>query len=194
MKKVKVFSVLLVSMLLLAVCGVGTAGRKPAEKKADIITVRKLDEQVVLYTIYRGDYAQFGPAIANLFSRAIKEGIMPQGPVVIAYLNNPKLVSREHWLSEIRIPVGKQALEKAGKLGAMTDVKKLPALEAAVAVKPIGVADPGPIHDAIGIWMLQNGYMGVDGPIEKCFPKSTDFEYSQMKSEIMVPVMKVDLK
>jgi hypothetical protein len=77
MKKVKVYSVLLVSMMLLVVCGMGIAGRKPAEKKADIITVRKLEEQVVLYTIYRGDYAQFGPAIAKLFGMAIQEGIMP---------------------------------------------------------------------------------------------------------------------
>lgn len=189
MKKVKVYSVLLVGMMLLVVCGMGIAAKK-SETKVEV-SVRTVEEQVVLYTIYRGDYAQIGPAIGKLYGLAMQNGIMPQRPLVLAYLNSPKLVSSKHWLTEIRIPVAKSALEKAGTLGEWTDVKKLPSLETAVAVKPIGMADPGPIYEAIGVWVQTNGYIRIDGPIEKCFSQGPVTDYAQMKSEIMIPVMKV---
>lgn len=193
MKKVKVCSALSLVLLLVVVCGIGIAEKKP-EDKTVAITIRNVKEQVVLYTIYRGDYAKIGPAIGKLFGLMGQQRMVPQGRLMMAYLNNPKRVSREHWLTEIRIPVAKNALEKAGTLGKYTDVKTLPAMDVAVAIKPVGMAEPAPIYTAIGSWIPQNGYMACDGPIETCFAQGPIADYSQAKSEIMIPVMKAKSK
>ncbi|MHC4444507.1 MAG: hypothetical protein ACYTF1_24105 [Planctomycetota bacterium] len=192
MKKTKIW----VLLLLLVVFMVGiaaeiyakTATTKPA------VHIRKVDEQVVLYTIYRGSYHQMSRAIGELYALAGRKGIIPRGPMTYAYLNNPKYVSSQHLLTEIRIPVGKEALKSAGTLGKMTDVKKLPARQVAVAVKPQGLADPSPIYAQLYAWTYQNGYMAIGGCCEKFLSHSMQGNYAQMKSEIMVPVIKIDIK
>ena len=110
-------NICIISMLV-AVFVVGIAAdiyAKSATKPA--VTIRKVNEQVVLYTIYRGSYDQMGKAIGELYALAGQKGIMPRGPMTYAYLNNPKYVARQHLLTEIRIPVGKEALKSAGTLG-----------------------------------------------------------------------------
>jgi len=166
---------------------------KPAQTPtapAPEVSVVKVPAQVVLYTIYRGDYAQVGPAIGKLFALAGQKGLMPRGPAAMTYLNNPQLVSKEHWLTEIRIPVGEEALSQAGKLGEMTDVKRLPALEAARVTKAAGVADPAPLYEALDTWVSRNGYLGIDGPMEICEGGATGQSYAQMQCQILLPVKK----
>ncbi len=158
------------------------------------ITVRKVNKQVVLYTIYRGHYEKIGPPISNLITEAIQQGIYPQGPVELAYLNNPNLISKEHWLTEIRIPVGIDALELAGKLGTMTDVKELPAMKVVVAPKPAGIDDPSKIHQKMHSWIYKNGYLPTDGRCETFFTNSETIDYKQMETEIMIPVKKLPKK
>jgi effector-binding domain-containing protein len=153
--------------------------------------VRKIDEQVVLYTIYRGGYDKAGIAVGKLFALAGEKGIIPRGPVSYAYLNNPRLVSSEHWLTEIRIPVGKEALKLAGTLGEMTDVKRLPAMEMAVAVKPEGQAHPGPIYESLHSWIAEKGYSVVDSHSEVFLTNAVTGNYARMKTEIMVPIKRL---
>lgn len=152
--------------------------------------IRKLEPQVVLYTIHRGSYEKTGVTIGKLFALAGQKGISPRGPVSYVYLNNPKLVSSEHWLVEIRIPVGEKALEFAGTLGEMTDVKALPAMEVAVAVKPEGRTDPGTLYDNLYAWILEQGYFMVEGPMEIFSSGAMYGSYAQMKTEIMLPIAK----
>jgi len=179
-------------MVLLAGGVLEISAKSPAEKNR--FTVRKVQEQVVLYTIHRGGYDKLGPAVGRLFALAGQKGLMPpRGPVTYAYLNNPRLVSSEHWLTEIRIPVGKQALKAAGKLGEMTDVKKLPAMQVVVAVKPEGQADPANIYKALSIWMHQHNYTAVDSFWEIFLTNTMSGSYAQMKSQILVPIKKLDL-
>jgi effector-binding domain-containing protein len=161
-----------------------SAGGKPA------FSIRKVEKQVVLYTIYRGSYDKVGPAIGKLFALAGQKGIRPRGPVSHVYLNNPKQVSSEHWLTEIRIPVGKEALKLAGTLGEMTDVKALPAMEVAVAAKPKGQADPSSIYERFFTWIYKAGYVHIEDPMEKFLSGASTGDYAQMKSEIMIPVSK----
>jgi hypothetical protein len=47
-------------------------------------TVRRSDEQVVLYTIFRGSYDKAGQAIGRLFALAGQKQISPRGPVSAA--------------------------------------------------------------------------------------------------------------
>lgn len=188
MKKTKVWSLLFLVIGLMAAC-VGAISAKSTSDKTSVV-IRNVDKQVVLYTIYRGSYDKTGMAIDKLFALAGRKKISTRGPISYVYLNNPGHVSKEHWLTEIRIPVGEEALELAGTLGEMTDVKALPALELVVAVKPKGQADPRPIYDSLYAWLYKQGYVAAEDPMETFLTDAKGGDYAQMKTEIMVPVQK----
>jgi len=162
---------------------------RPAPAKPSF-AIKNVEPQVVLYTLYRGSYDKVGPAIGKLFALAGQKQIIPRGPVSLVYLNNPMWVSSEHWLTEIRIPVGEEALKFAGTLGEMTDVKALPAMEVAAVVKPAGQADPNAIYDYLYTRIVRQGYMATDNACETFLTNGKE-NYAQMKSEIMVPVKKI---
>ncbi len=181
--------VISVAMALAAACAIGTWAQ-PAAKEPEV-SIRKVEEQVVLYTLHRGSYEKSGIAIGKLFALAGEKGIQPAGLLTLAYLNNPQRVSEKHLLTEIRIPVAKEVLKHEGKLGEFTDVKVMPATEAAVAVKPEGQADPGPIYEALMSWIYKHGYMSVDSPSETFLTNVQSGDYAKMKAEIIMPVVKV---
>ena len=189
MSRVKMFSLLLIVVCLIAVGLVEIWAKSPTDKSSFVI--RKAKAEVVLYTIHRGSYDKVGPVIGKLYGVAGKNGIIPRGSAYHVYLNNPKRVSSEHWLTEIRIPVNKDALKFSGSLGEMTDIKNLPAVDVAVAVKPEGQADPGPIYNSLSKWILQEGYMAIDSPREIFLTNVMSGNYEQMKTEIIIPVERV---
>lgn len=156
------------------------------------IKLMDIPQKTVLYTIYRGPYDKVGPAIGKLFALAGQKGIAPAGPMEFSYLNNPQAIGQEHCLTEIRIPVAKDRRKLAGTLGEMTDIKVLAAYKAIVAVKPSGVADPGPIYEALTCWMVKSGYWVTEGPCEIFMDSSAATgNYAMMKSQIMIPVQKI---
>jgi len=174
----------------LAVVSASVISAKSAESKSSI-AIREVEKQVVLYTIHRGNYAKTGPVIGKLFALAGRKGIKPAGPISYVYLNNPRYVSPQHWLTEIRVPVSKEALKLAGTLGEMTDVKEVPAVKLAVAQKPEGREDPSAIYEQLHIWIYESGYVHIEDPQEKFLSNASAGSYAQMKTEIMIPVMKV---
>jgi effector-binding domain-containing protein len=181
---------LLVVLVVLLTAGAVKISVEPAPKEA-AFSIRKLDEQVVLYTIYRGSYDKIGPAIGKLFALAGQKAIRPAGPVAHAYLNNPKYVSSEHLLTEIRIPVAKDALKHAGALGQFTDVKVVAAMQVAVATKPPGQADPAAIYQKLYRWIAAQGYVVTDAASEIFLTNTMTGDYAKMKTEILVPVEKL---
>ena len=189
MKKARVWSLFILAIGLMVVCA-GVISAKSTSDKPSIV-IRKVDRQVVLYTIYRGSYDKTGATISKLFTLAGRKKISPSGPISYVYLNNPGYVSKEHWLTEIRIPVGEEALKFAGTLGEMTDVKALPALELAVAVKPKGQSDPRPIYDRLYARIYKQGYVADEDPMETFLTDEKGGDYAQMKTELMVPVKKL---
>lgn len=189
MSKLRVWSLLLLAMALMVISVVEIFAEQTTDKPE--ITIRQLKPQTVLYTIHRGSYDKMGEAISNLFALAGKKGVYPRGSLSCVYLNNPQYVSSEHWLTEIRIPVGEEVLKLAGTLGEMTDVKTLPAMEVAVVVKPTGQADPGAIYNYLYTWIAKQGYRAGDNACETFLTNATAGDYTQMKSEIMVPVKKL---
>ncbi len=154
--------------------------------KPDVI-VREVGPQAVLYTVYRGPYENICKAINKLYNLALVKGMLPCGPISTGYLNNPLSVSPEHWLIEIRLPVDAEALEYAGKLGGMTDVKSLPAMKFAVAVKPQGQTNPEPVISGLFSWINQKGYVTVGRMWQSVLINETG-DYVKMKTEFMVPV------
>ena len=189
MSKTKLFLLLLLAAGLIAASVVEISAQ--STEGASAITIRKIDKQVVLYTIVRGSYAKAGMESGLLYARAAMKQIAPRGPSYFVYLNNPERTSTEHWLTEVRIPVDAEALKYAGSLGDMTDVKEVPAMEVAVAVKPEGMADSSSIYRDLEHWIFKNGYVADDGPSEKFLTNAQTGNYEQMKSEIMIPIVKV---
>jgi effector-binding domain-containing protein len=163
----------------------------PAPAKTAVsVTVKKLEEQTVLYTLYRGSYDQIGAAIGQLYTVAVQYQIQPAGAAYLTFLNNPKLIAPAHWLTEIRIPVSPTALNLSGSLGMpMTDIKRLPPMEVAATVKPAGVADPAPIYAALNQWIQENHYTCIDTPMEK-YPQAMTGSYTDTATEIMMPIEK----
>ena len=144
-----------------------------------------------MYTIHRGGYDKTGAAIGKLFALAGQKGIRPRGSISFVYLNNPAYVSSQHLLTEVRVPVGIEALEHSGTLGEMTDVKTVPPMKLAVAVKPEGQADPGPIYERLYTWIFKAGYVQAEDPKEEFLTNTWAGNYAEMKSEILVPIQKV---
>lgn len=189
MSRMKVWGLFLAAAILVAVSVVEILAETATQESA--FSIRKVEEQVVLYTIHRGSYDKAGAAIGKLFAVAGQKGIQPRGGASFVYLNNPQRVSSEHWLTEIRIPVGKEALKHTGTLGEFTDVKAVPATEVAVATKPEGQADPAPLYAGLTAWIFKQGYVAVEGPCERFLTNAMAGNYAQMKTEIMIPVKKL---
>jgi DNA gyrase inhibitor GyrI len=192
LNKTKILLLLLPVISLVAVSVVEISAK--STDVASAITIRKIDKQVVLYTVVRGSYAKAGMESGMLYGRAAMKQIAPRGSAYFVYLNNPQKTSAEHWLTEVRIPVDAEALKFVGSLGDMTDVKEVPAMDVAVAVKPEGMTDPSSIYRDLGHWIFNNGYMADDGPCEKFLTNAQTGKYEQMKSEIMIPVVKAPSK
>ncbi len=190
MKKVKVCVVTVLAICLAAVCAVEVFAEANAKDESGF-TIRKTAEEVVLYTIHRGGYAETGQAVGDLYALAGKKGISTRGAAYYVYLNNSGLVSSTHWLTEIRIPVSREALKLSGTLGDMTDIKALPAMEVAVAVKPEGQTNPCSIYRHLRSWIGLQGYSVADSPREAFLTNWTTDDYSRMKTEITIPIQKL---
>ena len=138
--------ILILMVLLGWVCAASYAEQA---SNPNTVTLRTIPSQTILYTVVRGYYDKLGPAFGMLYGLAGIKGLTPMGPAMSVHLNNPRNTEGDHMLTEIRIPVDDTALELAGTLGVMTDVKTVPETLAAVGLKSKGVSDSGPIFDRV---------------------------------------------
>lgn len=155
-----------------------------AEKEKMNTEKEIVPEQVVLYTIYKGEYEKLGVAIGQLFATAGQHGLFPTGDLTCAYLNNPEICGTQHALTEIRLPVPAEALSKAGTLGPYTDIKKIPALKVITAIKPIGQESPEQAIIALYETLRQENLMALEGFYEVILENGQTGNYTQMKSKL----------
>jgi effector-binding domain-containing protein len=188
MSKVRIWSLLLAAVLMVIVVA-GISAKQTTDKPE--IKIRQLEPQTVLYTIYRGGYDKMSKAIGGLYALAGQRGIHPQGQMSCVYLNNPGYISAEHCLTEIRIPVAKEALKYAGTLGEMTDIKELRAMEVAVIIKRGMQVDYAALYKGLYDGIAKKGYRASDDAWESFLGEDSSGDYTQMRSEIMVPVEKL---
>lgn len=188
-KKKKV--ILLLSAIVFAeiACIAFICTRGGKERIVSDVTVRRVESQAVLYTIYRGHYEGVNTAIEELIDLADDKHLTPIGPIYTGYLNNPLLVSGDHWLIEVRMPVAMNALRFAGTLGEMTDVKLIPAMKVVTAVKPEGQPDPGPVIRGLYSLINQRGYRVAGGMWQTVLYDNSSKDYSLTKTEFIIPVL-----
>ena len=192
MNRFKVLSLLVVVLVLSTIVTVEIFAEQSTGESN--ITIRKLESQTVLYTIYRGEYEKIDDTIGSLYALAIKNKIWPGGSLSCVYLNNPQYVSGKHCLVEIRIPVGQEALKLTGTLGELTDVKSINTMEVAVMKKQVGDMDYSSIYKNIYTWIAKNDYRATDNACETFAADTGITDYTKMKSEIMIPVQKTSPK
>ena len=192
MDRFKKWSLLLVALVLTVLVSAEILAEKATDKSN--ITIRQLEPQTVLYTIYRGGYEGIGKAIGELYALATQKKIWPRGALSCVYLNNPQYISKEHCLTEIRIPVAKEALKQAGTLGEMTDIKELRAMEVAVINKQGMQVNYSALFNELYDGISKMGYRGSDNEWETFAGKAKSMDYMNMKSEIMLPVEKISAK
>jgi hypothetical protein len=188
-KKKKVILILSTIVFVEIVCIVGICACDGQTQFRPDVTVHRVEPHAVLYTIYRGHYEGIGPAIDKLFDLAREKHLTPVGPIYTGYLNNPLLVSDDHWLIEIRVPVSYDALELAGTLGEMTDVKLMPAMKVVTAIKPEGQLNPEPVIRGLYALINQRGYR-VAGRMWQMVPyNNCSADYSQTRTEFVIPIL-----
>ena len=188
-KKRKVILILSAIVFVEIACIAGICVRDDNLQFCPDVTVRRVEPHAVLYTVYRGHYKDVGTAIDELLELAGEKHLTPVGPIYTGYLNNPLLVSGDHWLIEIRIPVAMDALEFAGTLGEMTDVKLMPAMKVVSAVKPEGQLDPGPVIRGLYTLINQRGYRVAGRMWQTVHCNDGSEDYSQTRTEFMIPVL-----
>jgi effector-binding domain-containing protein len=151
------------------------------------VTIRDIGPQAVLYTVHRGHYETVSSTMNKLHKLADSKGMCVTGPVFTGYLNDPRIQLPEHWLIEVRIPVSPDAMKFAGTLGKMTDVKILPAMKVAAAVKPPGQDNPETTICSLYSWIKKHGYR-IAGGLWQSAPCDKANDYAQMRTEFMIPI------
>jgi len=187
-----------VSVILLTVVSVAVVVELFAEQGTEepVFSIRKSETQIVLYTVYRGPYESIGKPIGELYALAAQKKIIPRGAVSLVYLNNPYYSSQDnsgkHCLTEIRIPVNEEAMQQAGTLGQMTDVKMLRPIEVAVMKKQTGSKDYEAFFSELYGQIVKAGYRPMDNAVETFSGNTMSGDYSRMTSQLLVPVAKIN--
>ncbi|MBN2182433.1 MAG: GyrI-like domain-containing protein [Sedimentisphaerales bacterium] len=191
MSKKRIIQILFAIVAAEIICIAAICSRDSRAELVSDVTVRDIEPQAVLYTIHRGHYENIGSEINRLYEIADAKGISTTGPVSTGYLNNPQLHAPEHWLVEIRIPVCSDAIKLAGTLGWMTDIKLLPPMKVAAAVKPEGQDNPETVIYSLYSWINEHNFRIVGNMWQTVLCKQTD-DYSQMITEFIIPIQSLD--
>ena len=193
MRKKFIIALLCILILSEIMCIAGFCLYKRQNNNHAQISVREIPQQTVLYTIYRGRYYKIGSAINQLYALAKEKGISTCGLASTCLLNSPIIETRNHQLIEIQIPVEDIAIEQSGMLGTMTDIKRVPAMRVAVAIKPEGYDDPTSILMDMFTWIDKEGYV-VKGRMRQTILNGCKGHYKNLRTEFLIPIDKFNDK
>jgi effector-binding domain-containing protein len=70
-----------------------------------MMEVRNLTPMKVVSLVYKGSYETIGEGYSKLFNYILKKGLVPNGPMMDLYLNDPNIVKPEDILTEIQMPI-----------------------------------------------------------------------------------------
>ena len=187
MKKKMIVFILSAIILTEIICIAGLCMCEAENENSNGITIRELPQQTVLYTIFRGRDNNISDSVNKLYSLAELKGLSPCGPLSTCCLSDSGTAEDHHKLIEIQIPVESQAIELAGTLGDMTDVKVIPSMKVAVAVKPEGKNDPTEIIEDLFSWINKKGFV-VKGRMKQNILNRGNGAYHTLKSEFLIPI------
>jgi AraC family transcriptional regulator len=166
------------------------AGEDPvtAANKASEVVVEQVPEMTVLVLPMRGSYATHGEAIMKAVGQAASTGVIRGGPFGV-YHDNPEQVPEDslHW--DICVPVAAEA-----KAEAPFQVRKLPAMEAAVLTCTGPYESTAPCWGVLAAWLAKSEYAFGGSPQEHWLSDVRSVPPEQCVARIVFPVVKKDKK
>ncbi len=137
-------------------------GEKPmiAGNQASEITVEKLPSMTVLALPMTGSYDQHGQAIMQVVTQAASTGIIRGAPFGV-YHSDPEKTPEASLRWDICVPVAADA-----KAGPPFEVRKLPAMEAAVVTCTGPYEGTSPCYGALTAWLAKSDYQ-LGGPVQE---------------------------
>ncbi|MHC5033884.1 MAG: hypothetical protein ACYTFZ_02455 [Planctomycetota bacterium] len=150
------------------------------------LTTRTMEAQVVIYTLHRGGHDSLRESVDRVLALARERGLRVTGPVTFEFLAYSDLISGEHFLTEVRAPVGLEALDQSGTFGPYEGVKAVAEVEVAVMRKPRGADNREELVEEFLNLVHRNGYVAVGNVFERFLTGAS--RYADMESEFCVRI------
>lgn len=170
-------AVILMSLLL---CG------SPSKTENIGVAVKEIEAFAYCCLTHKGPYTEIENVIAQLMPTMQSQNIMPMGPMIGVYYNDPAQVAPEELEWEIGFPVAEQAMPQSPlekKVWSFTTV--------AAAVHKGAYEETGQTYAKIFEWMEANGYEQVGPVLEKYLTMPMpETKPEDLRSEIWVPCKK----
>jgi hypothetical protein len=154
------------------------------------LTTRTMEAQVVIYTIHRGSHDSLRESVDRVLALARERGIRVRGAVTFEFLAYSDLIGNEHYLTEVRAPVGLEALDQAGTFEPYEGVKAVGEVEVAVMRKPQGADNREELVEEFRSLVHSNGYVAVGNVFERFLTGAS--RYADMQSEFCVRIARPD--
>jgi AraC family transcriptional regulator len=178
MKKVifKIF-VLFVFTTLLLFPGEQETGQTPVIKDVDGFLYASME--------FKGSYSQMEKEINVFMGEFFKQGLIPNGPFLGVYYNNPMEVKEEELQWEIGFPVMKDA-----NVNAPLNKREFKNLKAMVYLHIGPYENLNKSYDKILKYIEDNGYKAVWPVYDKYLNNPRMVKPAELKTEIIIPIEK----
>ncbi|OGO08692.1 MAG: hypothetical protein A2Y61_03890 [Chloroflexi bacterium RBG_13_60_13] len=153
------------------------------------VAIRDLQPQMVAYVSMRGPYTKMQQAFGTLFGWLGRKGLVPAGPPSGAYYNAPGEVPEDQLLWELRCPVAGDS-PPIGPDENGLGVKLVEAAQVAATMHKGPFQKVGMTWDALGKWIVANGYQIVGPGIEIYLSDPGQTKPEDLLTEVAFPVCK----
>ncbi len=155
-------------------------------EKGEGISVKEVVPFTYCALFHQGPFTEIGNVIQQFMGEIQTQSIIPQGPMIGVYYNNPKEVKPEELKWEIGFPVAK----------GITVKKPLELKEwnftLVVSAMHIGPYEKiAEIYPRVFEWMKKNGYQAVGPIMERYLDIPSEVKPEELRAEVWVPCKKV---
>jgi DNA gyrase inhibitor GyrI len=166
--------------------GWASAGEEPmsAGNKASEVKVEQIPEMTVLVLPMTGSYDQHGQAIMQVVGQAMSTGIIRGAPFGV-YHSNPEQTPVDSLRWDICVPVAAEA-----KADPPFEVRKLPAMDAAVVTCTGPYEGTAPCYGVLTAWLAKSSYTLGGSPQEHWLSDTRSVPPEQCVARIVFPVAK----
>jgi effector-binding domain-containing protein len=147
------------------------------------ITVETIPEMTALVLPMTGSYEQHGEAILQVVTRAASTGIIRGAPFGV-YHSNPEETPEDSLRWDICVPVAADAEAKPP-----FEVRKLPAMEAAVVTCTGPYEGTSPCYGALSAWLVPSGYQLGGSPQEHWLSDTRTTPPEMCVARILFPIV-----
>lgn len=171
MKKILVLTVLTFGLLWL------TFGQEVEIKDVESFTYAAME--------FSGPYTQMEKNIGLFMAEFFKQNLMPAGPLLGIYYNDPTTVKEEEIKWAIGFPVVKGAVVNLPLKKVDTQFK-----QAAYYLHVGPYEETAKAYEKVMKFIAEKGYKIIDAPYERYLDNPDDVKPAELRTEIFIPVEK----